>query len=152
MAIELPLEIEFAPALPAVPDGANRQHDFAHPRGGPGPAGAEASFDMGANLAAEPQHEAPAADHLHVVAEVREVHRIARKGNGDRRAQANALRVFGRHRKSEKGIVSNYVATAIQRLTQRTLKFIRWLRNFAYQDVSWHRAVARLALIFQVFS
>ena len=52
----------------------------------------------------------------------------------------------------EKAGKANYVATAIQRLTQRTLKFIRWLRNFAYQDVSWHRAVARLAHIYQVFS
>ena len=52
----------------------------------------------------------------------------------------------------EKAGKANYVATAIQRLTQRTLKFIRWLRNFAYQDVSWHHAVARLTRIYQVFS
>ena len=39
---------------------------------------------------------------------------------------------------------TNFVATFVQRFTVRTLKFIRWLRNFVYRKASWSQATARL--------
>ncbi len=39
---------------------------------------------------------------------------------------------------------ATFVATALQRITQRTLKFIRWLRNHVYIAVPWSHAVDRL--------
>jgi len=38
----------------------------------------------------------------------------------------------------------NFVSTFIQRFTVRSVKFIRWLRNFSYREVLWERAKARL--------
>lgn len=49
----------------------------------------------------------------------------------------------------EKG--ANYVATMIQRFTVRSLKYIRWLRNFTYQKVPWSAAVARLREVYLIF-
>jgi len=46
---------------------------------------------------------------------------------------------------------ANFVATALQRITVRTLKFIRWLRNFVYRATSWEAAVARLRHVYAVF-
>jgi IS4 transposase len=46
---------------------------------------------------------------------------------------------------------ANYVATAIQRFTVRSVKFIRWLRNFVYRKVHWEEAVARLREIYAIF-
>jgi hypothetical protein len=37
---------------------------------------------------------------------------------------------------------------AIQRLTQRTVKFIRWLKNHLDATRSWPEALARLAKIY----
>ena len=45
---------------------------------------------------------------------------------------------------SEQSGGATFVATAMQRITQRTLKFIRWLRNHVYNIVPWARAVDRL--------
>jgi hypothetical protein len=45
----------------------------------------------------------------------------------------------------------NYVATALQRFTVRSLKFIRWLRNFVYREAPWREAVARLREIYATF-
>lgn len=49
----------------------------------------------------------------------------------------------------EKG--ANYVATMLQRFTVRSLKYIRWLRNFFYREVPWSKAVARLRKVYLVF-
>jgi len=38
----------------------------------------------------------------------------------------------------------NFVSTFIQRFTVRSVKFIRWLRNFSYREVLWEQAKARL--------
>jgi len=40
----------------------------------------------------------------------------------------------------------NFISTALQRFTVRTVKFIRWLDNFFYQEVPWKLAVNRLRL------
>ena len=40
--------------------------------------------------------------------------------------------------------------TAIQRLTQRTVKFIRWLKNHLGSTRSWPQALARLAKIYAI--
>lgn len=42
----------------------------------------------------------------------------------------------------EKG--GNFVSTFIQRFTVRSVKFIRWLRNFCYREVLWEHAKAKL--------
>jgi transposase len=49
----------------------------------------------------------------------------------------------------EKG--SNYINTALRRSTVRSLKFIRWLRNFIYREVRWEHAIARLREVYEVF-
>jgi hypothetical protein len=46
----------------------------------------------------------------------------------------------------EKG--ASYIELAIQRFTVRPLKFIRWVRNFIYQEGSWEIAMARLTRIY----
>lgn len=40
---------------------------------------------------------------------------------------------------------TNFVASFIQRFTVRSVKFIRWLRNFVYREVPWGKATARLS-------
>lgn len=55
-----------------------------------------------------------------------------------------------RHRKNREGVrliksAGDFIRNAIDRATQRTLRFIRWLRSFLYQQVPWSRARARLA-------
>jgi len=49
----------------------------------------------------------------------------------------------------EKG--ANYVATMLQRFTVRSLKYIRWLRNFICKAVPWSEAVARLRAVYITF-
>lgn len=46
---------------------------------------------------------------------------------------------------------SNYICTALRRSTVRSLKFIRWLRNFVYRDVPWEHAIARLRHVYENF-
>ncbi len=45
----------------------------------------------------------------------------------------------------------NYIATALQRFTVRSLKFIRWLRNWGYREAPWSEAIARLREIYATF-
>ena len=59
-------------------------------------------------------------------------------------------RKAGRKEKAEKE-GTNFVATALQRFTVRTLKFIRWLRNFVYRPTSWEAALARLRQVYATF-
>lgn len=58
-----------------------------------------------------------------------------------------------KQRRLEKAIKrgGNYVATTLQRFTVRCLKFIRWVRNFVYQEAAWEHAVTRLRQIYAVF-
>ena len=53
------------------------------------------------------------------------------------------------HRKQEdeKG-GANFISTALQRFTVRSLKFIRWLRNFLYREARWDLAIARLRQVY----
>jgi hypothetical protein len=58
-----------------------------------------------------------------------------------------------RERKSEREVEAKksgagYVATMMQRFTVRSVKFVRWLRNFTYRDTPWDDALARLAKIY----
>ena len=41
----------------------------------------------------------------------------------------------------------NFINQAVKRATQRTQRFIRWLRVALYREVPWREAVARLAVI-----
>jgi len=45
----------------------------------------------------------------------------------------------------------NYISTALQRFTVRSVKFIRWLRNWGYREALWSDAVARLREIYATF-
>jgi len=55
------------------------------------------------------------------------------------------------HQKNREGetmkSVGNFINNAVQRATQRTHRFIRWLRVALYREVPWREAVARLAVI-----
>ena len=42
---------------------------------------------------------------------------------------------------------SDFIATAIQRATQRTLRFIRWLRAWLHREAPWRAAMARLPAV-----
>ncbi len=58
-----------------------------------------------------------------------------------------------RARKSRREVAAkksgaSYVATALQRFTVRSVKFVRWLRNFMYCETGWGGALARLAEIY----
>jgi hypothetical protein len=49
--------------------------------------------------------------------------------------------------KAKPGIVKrvrNFINSALTRATQRTQRFIRWVRVRLYQDVPWSESVARL--------
>jgi hypothetical protein len=46
---------------------------------------------------------------------------------------------------------ANFVATFLQRCTVRSVKFLRWLRNFVYREVPWSNAVARLRQIYAIY-
>lgn len=52
-----------------------------------------------------------------------------------------------RKKEAEKG-GANFISTALQRFTVRSLKFIRWLRNFLYREARWVDALARLRQIY----
>ncbi len=59
-----------------------------------------------------------------------------------------------RERKSKrlaeaKGSGAGYVATVMQRFTVRSVKFVRWLRNFIYRETAWSDALIRLAKIYE---
>lgn len=43
---------------------------------------------------------------------------------------------------------AGYVATLIQRFTVRSVKFVRWLQNFMYNETGWGDALARLDKIY----
>ena len=67
--------------------------------------------------------------------------------------QEDVSNVPEKKRKSEREIESKeagagYVATLMQRFTVRSVKFVRWLRNFMYCETSWGKALARLAKIY----
>ena len=42
------------------------------------------------------------------------------------------------------GIVRNFINSAVTRATQRTQRFIRWVRVRIYQRVPWSESMARL--------
>jgi len=43
---------------------------------------------------------------------------------------------------------ASYVALLLQRFTVRSVKFVRWLRNFIYRETCWGQALARLTKIY----
>jgi len=58
-------------------------------------------------------------------------------------------REFRKDQSIENG--ANFVATFVQRCTVRSVKFLRWLRNFVYREVLWCDAVARLREVYANF-
>jgi hypothetical protein len=45
---------------------------------------------------------------------------------------------------------AGHIATALQRITVRSVKFVRWLRNFMYSEAPWDEALRRLAKIYSM--
>ena len=74
--------------------------------------------------------------------EIRKVDRIDNTGERERKAKRKA---------EAENNGADYVATALQRFTVRTLKFIRWLRNHVYRATSWAAALARLQHVYATF-
>lgn len=53
---------------------------------------------------------------------------------------------------SESGIIrcaGNFINTAVQRATQRTFRFVRWVGNLIYQQVPWVVTMARLKVLWR---
>lgn len=46
------------------------------------------------------------------------------------------------------GAKSDFVSMALRRMTVRSMKFVRWLRNFIYRDTTWSAAIACLPKIY----
>lgn len=46
---------------------------------------------------------------------------------------------------------ANFVATFAQRFKVRSVKFVRWLRNFVYRETHWCKAVGRLSEVYANF-
>ena len=46
---------------------------------------------------------------------------------------------------------ANFVGTALQRFTVRSVKFLRWVRNFLYRDTPWEHAIARLRHVYVAY-
>ncbi len=64
----------------------------------------------------------------------------------ERKAQTLALRDEDSKTKGCGGLTNRQ--KAIQRLTQRTVKFIRWLKNHLDTKRTWPQALGRLAKIY----
>lgn len=60
---------------------------------------------------------------------------------------AERERKTGREKEAKKS-GAGYIATALQRFTVRSVKFVRWLRNFMYSEAPWGFALGRLAKIY----
>lgn len=62
----------------------------------------------------------------------------------------NAVELARKEQRLELALKSgaDFVATALQRFTVRSVRFVRWLRNFAYRDAPWSEALSRLRLIY----
>jgi hypothetical protein len=71
--------------------------------------------------------------------EIEEVEQIGNRAEEERKDKVE---------EGAKKLGANYIAIAIQRITVRSVKFVRWLRNFIYRDVPWGAALARLAIIY----
>ena len=58
------------------------------------------------------------------------------------------------HQKDREGkvmrLAKNFINTAVTRATQRTQRFIRWLRVALYREAPWRESVERLAVIWRV--
>ena len=106
VGVEVAAEVEWLPLVPAPPDRPHGLDQLAHPRRRPGPGHRVATLDVRPDLAAEPQHEPPTREHLHVVAEVRQRHRRAGEGDGDGGPQLDALGVLGGHGQGQEPVVA----------------------------------------------
>ena len=71
--------------------------------------------------------------------EIEKAERISNTAERKRKSERE-----GEARKSGAG----YVATVMQRITVRSVKFVRWLRNFMYSEDAWGTALASLAKIY----
>ena len=47
---------------------------------------------------------------------------------------------------------SNFINQVFTRSTQRTVRYLRWLRNWLYREAPWHEAMARLTKVWAVLT
>jgi len=71
-------------------------------------------------------------------------HREEKKKAGRERTRANRE---GERLKPEK----NFINQVFQRATQRTVRYLRWLRTWLYREAPWKEALARLAIVWGIF-
>ncbi len=102
--VEVALEVERGPGSPGVPDRADREDELTHARGRFRPLHRVTALDVGLDLGAETEREAPPRERLYVVCLQRDRHRVTSKGDDDRRADLDALGALGRDGAAEKGI------------------------------------------------
>ena len=103
--VEVALERERLARLPRRADRVERPHDLVHAARRLRPGRAEAVHDVRAHLRAQPEQEAATGDELQVVAEVGEVHRVARERDRDRGAELHRGGVLGGDRERDERIV-----------------------------------------------
>ena len=97
------LEAERRAVLPRRPDGADGQHQLAHPGRRRRPRHREAPLDVGLDLAPEPEVEASARQRLQVPRLVGEGHRVPGERDGDRGRELEPLGgVRGQHQRQER--------------------------------------------------
>jgi hypothetical protein len=94
VGVELAAELERLALVPAIPDGAHREDELAHARGRLAPGHAEALGDVGTDLGAEAQDEAPLRVGVQVVPGLSQRHRVAGEGHGDRGHELDPLGVL----------------------------------------------------------
>ena len=58
-------------------------------------------------------------------------------------------RVAEHRKKTNRGGLIPHINHAVERLTQRTVKFIRWLKNHLDLERDWDAAMAKLSQIYQ---
>jgi hypothetical protein len=104
--VVLAAEVEALAGLPAVPNGAYGLDLFAQLAGGAvGPGQAKAALDVGLDLGAQAEDEAPARLRRQVPGRVRQGQRAAGKGDGHGGAKLEPLGVLGDERQRQEGVV-----------------------------------------------
>jgi putative Holliday junction resolvase len=108
--IELAAKIELGLPFPTSEDGFQRQHDLAHPSRRTRPRLTESLPDMWPDLRAQAEDEAPGADRLQSVGEIRKIHRVASKRDRNRRPEPKMLSRFRAQHQRQKRVVFRFEA------------------------------------------
>ena len=105
VSIEFALKIEFRAVLPAVPNRAQGEHDLAQLGTRRLPLHAVAALIVALDLGADPQDEAARGGALQVPGRIGQRHRAARKCQGNRGAELQAVGRCRRYRQRQERVV-----------------------------------------------